>query len=72
MLSLRVVVHRAEIRMEGPLGESLPGPVAMTLLLPLVDTHTYTQTNTHKICASHKPIPKDIEIAEWLPPSRNL
>lgn len=63
VLSLRVVVHRAEIHMEGPVGESLPGPLAMTLLLQFVETEK-THTRTH--------ILKDIEIAERLPASLEI
>lgn len=56
VLSLRVVLHRAEIRMEGPVGESLPGPLAMTLLLPFVDKHTHivhTNEHSHTKSVSH-------------------
>ncbi len=68
VLSLRAAVHRAEIRMEGPVVESLPGPVAMTLLLPFLDTHSHSHTYTQSL----SPIPRDIKMAEWLPPSLEI
>lgn len=47
---IKTMVYGAEIHMETPGGESLPGPVAMTLLLQFVDTDTHTSTEPTYQC----------------------
>lgn len=46
VLSLVVLVHRAEIHMKETVEESLPGPLAMSQLLTSVDKHSLSLTRT--------------------------